>query len=351
LIQVQPGTSALSLTNLAQFTYVTDLTITGTSGNDALQGGAGNDTLIGIDLQSPNLGRGQIDVLTGGAGNDLFVLGNLSGVFYNDGNAATLGELDHAVITDFRSGDKIQLRGKASDYVLAPTDNTVNSGTGIYLKGSQNLGANQGVVNSGDELIAIIRGSGFSTNNLNLSNLSQFTYITDQFITGTAANERLYGGTGNDTIDGAFGDDTLYGGDGNDTLIGGKLGRGGTEFLYGDAGDDTLIGIDLNDETLGRGGSAEFLNGGAGNDLFVLGNGSGVFYDDGNTTTSGFEDNATITDFGTGDRIQPKGTLSDYILYPRTVSGISGVGLFRNNGTGIGANPDLKSCSKYFQGP
>ncbi len=332
-IQVQPGTAPLSLSNLSQFTYVTDLTITGSAGNDTLNGGAGNDTLIGgkgndtlnagagadtligIDPNDANLGRGEIDILAGGTGNDLFILGDASGVFYNDGNSSLAGLGDYARITDFAPGDKIQLKGKLSDYSITEIiNNGAVAGYGIYLNDGQGNGTNTMGWDSNDELIAVI-SSGRSTPQLSLSNLSQFTYITDLTITGTPDN------------------DTLNGGAGNDSLIGNK----GSDTLNGGAGADTLIGINPTDANLGR-GEIDVLTGGAGNDLFVLGDASGVFYNDGNTTTPGGGDYADITDFGNGDRIQLKGQASDYLLIPFTSPGLNGSFLFRNDGQGTGAS-------------
>ncbi len=331
-IQVQPGTAPLSLSNLSQFTYVTDLTITGTpdndtlnggagndslignKGNDSLNGGAGADTLIGINPTDANLGRGEIDVLTGGAGNDLFVLGDASGVFYNDGNTTTPGGGDYADITDFGNGDRIQLKGQASDYLLIPFTSPGLNGSFLFRNDGQGTGASTGGLDQFDEYIAFIQIQP-GTAPLSLSNLSQFTYVTDLTITGGAGNDTLNGGTGNDS---------LIGNKGNDSLNGG-------------AGTDTLIGIDPTDGNLGR-GEIDVLTGGAGNDLFVLGNASGVFYNDRNSALAGLDDYARISDFGNGDRIQLKGQSSDYILSPTSFSGISGFGLYRNDGQGTGAN-------------
>lgn len=83
----------------------------GGGGNDSLTGGAGDDTLIGGDGADTLLGTnasargiGERDILTGGVGGDRFILGNGSGSYYK---AAGNGDL--AQITDFFSGDQIQL--------------------------------------------------------------------------------------------------------------------------------------------------------------------------------------------------------------------------------------------------
>ncbi|ELR98450.1 calcium-binding protein [Gloeocapsa sp. PCC 73106] len=81
--------------------------LSGEAGNDTLSGEAGNDTLYG------SIGLNEKDTLIGGSGSDLFVLGHSSTVFYNgDGNNG------YAIIVDLGSGDKIQLKGSASNYTL-----------------------------------------------------------------------------------------------------------------------------------------------------------------------------------------------------------------------------------------
>jgi putative cofactor-binding repeat protein len=145
-------------------------TITGNAAANTLDGGAGADTLTGIALTDTTLGRGTIDVLTGGSENDLFVLGNASGVFYSDGSRSTSGRGDYARITDFSSGDKIQLKGRSSDYRLRNETFNGVAGVGLYL--------NDGSVVSGwdsrDELIGFIQVSGVT---LNLGSTTQFTYV------------------------------------------------------------------------------------------------------------------------------------------------------------------------------
>ncbi|MEG4215114.1 hypothetical protein QUA27_07915 [Microcoleus sp. Pol14C6] len=104
-------------------------TLSGLNGDDNLSGGLGNDTLLG--------GRGN-DILDGGPGNDFlqgttgevingekdrlvgrdggadrFILGDSSGVFYRGFDSfATIRDFNHF------DGDKIVLKGKASDYKL-----------------------------------------------------------------------------------------------------------------------------------------------------------------------------------------------------------------------------------------
>jgi Ca2+-binding RTX toxin-like protein len=98
--------------------------LTGTGGNDVLTGGDGNDTLSGTD--SSARGLGESDNLTGSAGTDKFILGDSSGAFYE-----TQGDSDFAKISDFSSGEQIQLgsgdtyeieRGSGNFKVFVTTD-------------------------------------------------------------------------------------------------------------------------------------------------------------------------------------------------------------------------------------
>ncbi len=162
-------------------------------GYDSLNGGDGNDVLIGSDtgfsgqLQQ-GFGFGEKDVLIGGKNNDTFVLGlekanarDVNGVdsvifyvlLYNDGNSNASGTQDYALIKDFgfindrvtRGVDKIQLAGSASDYFLGASPDSSISGTGIFHTPGQ--------VES--ELIGIVEG--ISLSNLSLSNSDQFIFV------------------------------------------------------------------------------------------------------------------------------------------------------------------------------
>lgn len=129
--------------------------------SDVLVGGAGKDVLIGVDPTASSPGVGERDVLTGGNRADRFVLGNDTTAFYNDGRDNRPGRQDFALITDFQRVDRIQLHGKATDYVLKRSPAALAVGTGIFLKTSGK-----------DELIGVVAGNA----SLNLSS-STFSYV------------------------------------------------------------------------------------------------------------------------------------------------------------------------------
>jgi Ca2+-binding RTX toxin-like protein len=203
---------------------------------------------------------------------------------------------------------------------------------------------------------------------------------------GGSGNDRLNGGGGADSLLGGVGNDALLGGAGNDTMRGGdgvdladfaaagvdvtidlSTGRAtgdGTDLLFdienilagegddkltgsagandldGGAGIDNLNGGAGNDTLAGcffgaNGGRGErdTLAGGAGVDVFQLGWASGRFYDDGVAGNAGRTDYVLITDFTVGqDRLQLDGASSNYYLGASGVSGVTGTGLFAEQG-------------------
>ncbi|MBD2452180.1 hypothetical protein H6G76_34775 [Nostoc sp. FACHB-152] len=155
-------------------------------------------------------------------------------------------------------------------------------------------------------------------------------------ISGGEGNDRIFGRNGNDTIGGGNGDDIIDGGEGNDSISGGEgsdriFGRNGNDILSGEAGADILIagaGNDIidggegNDRLIGvedgvgwGSGEVDTLTGSLGNDTFVLGDSNFVYYDDGQSFTTGESDYALIADFDFNqDLIQLKGSKDFYSL-------------------------------------
>ncbi|MFM9072256.1 MAG: hypothetical protein ACKOOC_02460, partial [Cyanobium sp.] len=77
-----------------------------TDGSDTITGSGAAETLIGVPIGSTLRGQESLDRLTGGGGDDLFVLGDATGRFYDDGTPG-LGSADLALVTDFNTGDRI----------------------------------------------------------------------------------------------------------------------------------------------------------------------------------------------------------------------------------------------------
>ncbi len=124
-------------------------------GSDEVKGGNGNDILVGIETTNPSLGSNELDKLKGDSGADKFWLGNSSGVFYTGA-----GNSDHVLIEDFKAaeGDRIQLRGTASQYTLGTNVSGVEKGTAIFYQ---------------NDLIGVVK----DVSNLDLLNKGVFEYV------------------------------------------------------------------------------------------------------------------------------------------------------------------------------
>ena len=82
-------------------------------------------------------------------------------------------------------------------------------------------------------------------------------------ITGSSADDVIFGQEGNDTIHGGAGDDVIYGGSGNDTIHGGAGndyidGGAGNDMLYGGAGNDIIV-YDAHDVLVDGGEGIDFM--------------------------------------------------------------------------------------------
>jgi hypothetical protein len=141
-----------------------------TDSNDIITGSAAGESLNGVPSVSSLRGRGSRDELTGQAGDDIFVLGDISGPYYDDGQPANRGTTDMAIIRDFASGDRIQLWGDTAKYNLVSALNAGTSGVRIDLNPINSL-----VPAALPEAIGFVRGATLAS--LNLSNPLQFLYV------------------------------------------------------------------------------------------------------------------------------------------------------------------------------
>jgi len=332
----------------------------GEAGNDQLYGGYDDDTLDGGADNDFLFGEQGLDTLLGGAGNDY-----LDGGIENDSMVGGAGNDTYLVDS---VGDKINDLGATTDVDTVQVIQTINytlptniENAAINATGNANLtgnALNNGL--TGNDGKNILDGG---TGNDSLS--------------GGAGADSLLGGVGNDAFEGGLGNDTMRGGDGVDLadfaaagvdmtidLTTGRATGDGTDILFeienilagdgddkltgsagandldGGAGIDSLNGGAGNDTLAGcffgaNGGRGErdTLVGGAGNDIFQLGWSSGRFYDDGNTANAGRTDYILITDFTIGqDKLQLDGAASGYYLAASGVTGVTGTGLYAEQG-------------------
>jgi Ca2+-binding RTX toxin-like protein len=125
--------------------------LTGNAKNNVLSGGDGNDVLLGgfgIGLAGV-----EVDRLAGGTGADTFILGDATnGRYYDDRSSLSAGKTGYARIEDFTpsQGDKLKLKGAATEYYLGASGVSGVPGIGLYHD------TNANGVSSLDELIAIL---------------------------------------------------------------------------------------------------------------------------------------------------------------------------------------------------
>ena len=244
-----------------------------------LQGGAGNDTLIGGygdhtsrlsggDGNDVLYSQGESDTLTGGAGADRFVLPHFPQPAYPE------GEVGPATIADFASSsDKVVLDGRTHPNLGALGDFSAGdarfwSGAGV----TSGHDANDRVVydTSTGRLYYDADGSGADTSTLMAtlqgapSLIASDISVTDQDpavpgvrVVASPSGATVFGNEGDDTLIGSSGADSFQARAGNDLLSGGA---GDDWMLFGEEGDDTLIG----------GAGSDLLSGGAGADSFVF---------------------------------------------------------------------------------
>ncbi|GAA0640691.1 beta strand repeat-containing protein [Brevundimonas lenta] len=220
--------------------------ITGAGGGDTLRGGLGSDTL---------LGQGGNDILWGGTGLANTLQGGLGDDRY------ILEAADSVVEVAGQGTDTVDARIAA--YVLgANIENLLFGGAGGFT-GTGNALNNTLTGGGGDDLLrgrggvdTLVGGAGFDT-----ADYSQATAgVSARLDLGKATND------GEGATDNLFGFEALAGSLHNDVLIG----NGASNTLSGSLGADTLLGFGGDDVLRGGQGAANQVQGGAGNDYYVL---------------------------------------------------------------------------------
>ncbi|MCC4600755.1 hypothetical protein LL964_12175 [Xanthomonas melonis] len=205
-----------------------------------MDGGAGNDTLIGAWGDDTLIGGSGADRMEGGSGNDLYYVDSLGDVivetegeapsfpmamqFSSNATASYAGELAAPGIPAM--GEHPDRNG---DTVAASIDFTLNGDLESLIL----IGA--AVNGTGNDSRNWLRGN--AQDNV-LSGLGDYDTIY-----GGAGRDVLYGGDGGDDLDGNDGDDTLVGGDGDD-FYGYTAGQGHDTIVNVDAYGDDMLQVD-----------------------------------------------------------------------------------------------------------
>ncbi|MCK0505532.1 calcium-binding protein [Aromatoleum anaerobium] len=304
-----------------------------------LSGNALNNTLTGNAAANVLDGKGGTDSLNGGEGSDVYLI-------------ALATEHPAAEIADSGTTGSDEVRFAAS------TASTLTLYAG----------------DSGIERVVVGTGSGATAVTLGTAalNVNAAAVMNALAMTGNAGANTLTGSAFNDTLDGGVGADRLIGGDGSDTYVvdnvadavvetNATAALGGTDVVQvkiATAGGTYTLGANVENATLLNttaykltgnaldniliaNGSANTLNGGAGNDILTGGAGLDIFRFD--TTLNAASNLDTITDFRVvDDTIQ----LENALFTSLTATGALAAGLFRM-GDGITTAADANDYLIY----
>jgi Ca2+-binding RTX toxin-like protein len=239
-----PGANDITLAgvNGTDFTALASVTVDGGDGNDTingsqladeLEGGNGDDRIIG-----DNNPAGSKDESRGESGNDTMV--------WNPGDGDDINEgADGSDTVEVNGGGKEQFEVTPGRFARVQPDPTFGAPFTVDFSTSEKLDLNAGAA---DDIVNMAGGA-----------------------LGLAIDAD--GGDGNDTIDGSDAPDLLTGGNGDDRLIGDNNAAGTRDVSLGDAGNDTLVwnpgdGDDVNEG--GDGTDTIEVNGGGGGEVFEV---------------------------------------------------------------------------------
>src|SRR5262245_57719024 len=270
--------------------------LAGGAGNDVLSGGAGNDTILGGDGNDTLLGGAADDTLDGGAGRDVASYADATAAVRVDLGAGgaqatggagtdTLVGIEDLVSSAFNDtligyvGDNVLLGGAGDDLLMGLSGNdTLDGGAGSDTV-SYTAVSNDVTV---DLALAGPQYIGWAEETDTLINVENVvgTMYWNNTLEGDSGANRLTGGLVNDTLIGRGGDDVLDGSGGSDTASYAQASAGVTVDLAvigpqsTGEGSDTLISI----ENLTGSAFGDTLKGTSGDNVFIGGAGDDTFF-------------------------------------------------------------------------
>ncbi|MCC7359753.1 MAG: hypothetical protein IT317_09765 [Anaerolineales bacterium] len=226
------------------------------NGAVTLQGGGGNDTLIGGPLADLLMGEANQDFLTGNGGNDTLDGGPGTDEIVAEGDFGLFTLTDNLLTADGADSliavDAARLTGGSGVNAF----NTTAFSKTVYLDGGDaddlfTLGTAGGVITGGlgsHDILSL-------TADMNLTLSDTALQAAGQFLLDGVEGASLTGGASANQFNASSfsGAATLVGLGANDTLIGGS----GPDAISGGPGDDTLTGNQGADDLQGEGGAAD----------------------------------------------------------------------------------------------
>ena len=286
-------------------------------GDAIIQGGAGNDTLVGTDGDDTIFGGAGNDTISGGLGNDVIRGGAGDDVVSGDQGADKVaGDAGNDKVSGGEGDDTASggagndaVSGGAGDDTVAGDegDDKVSGDDGADTV-SGGAGNDQVSGGAGDDMVA--GGGGADTVSGGTGNDTVFGGLGDDTVSGGTGDDTVCGDEGADTVSGGAGDDTVYGGSGNDTVYG----DAGDGTVFAGAGNDTVSGGAGDDPIFGDSGN-DRVSGGSGNDAVFGGSGNDIVSGDaGDDIVSGDAGNDTVSG-GTGNDVLYGGSGNDIFVY------------------------------------
>ena len=265
---------------------LTQLTLDGGAGNDAINGGDGGESLIGGDGNDTIDGNGGADVALLGAGDDTFIWDPGDGSDKVEGEAGS----DTMLFNGAAAAENFDLSANGNRLRFFRTQGAITMDTaGVErvdlhaLGGSDNTVVNDlSATDVKNVVLDLATDGAIDTTTINGTGGNDTITITPNAgavdVTGLAAAVKIeHSEAANDLLDvnGLDGNDTISGTVGLAALIKvGIDGGAGDDTINGGDGGESLIGGDGNDTIDGNGGADVALLG-AGDDIFIWDPGDG----------------------------------------------------------------------------